>query len=112
MDSDHQNDIELNIKRHANGCWTWIGSQLPCNIFRYVADRCGTPLPLGQKLFRMPECKLGKECVNPEHIGTGVDFILTVQGRRQEVPQLPMATGVKLTSEDREFLKSLKVVWD
>jgi len=107
------NDVEAHIERRDNGgCWTWDGSPLQGNVSRVIAEAYGAPLPTG-KLYRMPECKLGKDCVNPNHLGTSADFVLALNGRRQEIPEPPRAVRiVRLTELDREFLKSVKVRWD
>ncbi len=60
----------------------------------------------------MPDCKLGKDCVNPNHLGTGADYVLASNGRRQEIPEPSRTVMVKLTAEDRRFLKSLRIVWE
>ena len=81
-------------------------------MYRVIAEAYGAPLPAG-KLYRMPECKLGKECVNPNHLGTETDYVLALNGRRQEIPEPSRAVKViKLTPQDRRFLKSLRVRWD
>jgi hypothetical protein len=107
-------EVEANIARHESGCWTWVGAPTTCNVYRFVAEAYGAPLPFGLgKLYRMPDCTLGKECVNPNHIGTGEDFVRALNGRRQEIPEPPMmATGVKLTPRDRRFLKTLRIEWE
>jgi hypothetical protein len=102
----------VHIERHDSGCWTWSGAPMECNVYRYVAEAQGTPLPAGPKLYRMPGCTLGKECVNPNHLGTGADFVLALNGRRQKIPEPSrMVMVVRLTELDREFLRSLKVSW-
>jgi len=63
----------------------------------------------------MPGCTLGKACVNPHHLGTGADFVLALNGRRQEIsepPRTATAKIVRLTKQDREFLRCVKVRWD
>jgi hypothetical protein len=107
-------DVEVNIKRHESGCWTWIGPPLECNVYRFVAEAYGAPLPNGHgKLYRMPCCTLGRKCVNPNHIGSRDDYMLTLDGRRRDNPEpLKTATGVKLTHEDRRFLKTLRIRWE
>jgi hypothetical protein len=107
-------EVEAHIERHEGGCWTWDGSPVDGNVYRVVAEACGAPLPVGLgKLYRMPDCKLGKACVNPNHLGTGEDFVLSVNGRRQEIPEpSKRETGVKLTPQDKRFLKSLRIGWE
>jgi hypothetical protein len=78
--------VAVHIDRRENGCWTWSGSPVEGNVYRIVAEAYEAPLPAGQKLYRMPGCTLGKECVNPNHLGTGADFVLALNGRRQEIP--------------------------
>jgi hypothetical protein len=115
MNNSHDwDDVEAHIERHEGGCWTWDGSSVDGNVYRVVAEAYGAPLPVGRgKLYRMPDCTMGKECVNPNHICTGEDFVSALNGRRQEIPEPPMmATGVKLTPKDRRFLKSLRISWE
>jgi hypothetical protein len=114
MNNSNWNDIEAHIARHDGGCWTWDGTPVDGNVYRIVAEACGIYFPVGRgKLYRMPECKLGTECVNPSHIGTGADFGRALNGRRQEVPEpSKMATGITLTQKDRRFLKNLRVRWE
>ncbi len=106
--------LEPHIERREDcGCWTWDGSPLEGNVYRIIAEAYGAPLPAGPKLYRMPECKLGKECVNPNHLGTGADYVLSLNGRRQEIPEPSRAVRVvRLTELDRQFLKSVRIVWD
>lgn len=112
-DTNDWRSIEVHIERHEGGCWTWDGSPLEGNLYRVIAAAYGAPLPAGPKLYRMPECKLGKSCVNPNHLGTGADYVLTLHGRRQEISESPKrVTAVRLTKLDREFLKSLRIRWD
>jgi len=85
---------------------------MECNVYRFVAEAYGAPLPT-EKLYRMPDCKLGKTCVNPNHLGTGADFVLALNGRRQEIPEPPRTDRVvQLTEQDRRFLKSLRIRWE
>jgi hypothetical protein len=104
-------DIESHIERREDGCWTWDGSPLDGNVYRVIAEAYGAPLPAGQKMYGMPNCTLGKECVNPSHLGTGADYVLALNGRRQEIPEPPKTVVVKLTPQDRRFLKSVRVRW-
>ncbi len=104
--------VEAHIERHEGGCWVWIAAPVEGNLYRMIAEACGTPLPAGQKLYRMPDCKLGKRCVNPNHLGTGEDFVLAVKGQRREIPEPPKTVKVKLTPQDRRFLKALRIGWD
>jgi hypothetical protein len=107
-------EVEAHIERHEGGCWTWVGAPMTCNVYCFVAEAYGAPLPVGLgKLYRMPDCRLGKECVNPNHIGTGEDFVLAVKGERREIPE-PSKTdaGINLTPRDRRFLKSLRISWE
>lgn len=105
--------VEAHIERRdEGGCWTWDGSPVEGNLYRIIAEAYGAPLATG-KLYRMPACMLGKECVNPNHIGTGADFVLALNGRRQEITE-PSRMGrvLQLTEQDRRFLRSVKVRWD
>jgi hypothetical protein len=106
--------VAAHIERHAGGCWTWDGSPVAGNIFRMVAEAYGAPLPVRRgKLYRMPDCTVGRNCVNPNHLGTARDFVLAVHGRRQEIPEpTKTGTGIWLTMKDRRFLKSLKILWE
>jgi len=111
-DTNDWRSIEVHIERHESGCWTWDGSPLDGNVYRIVAEAYGAPLP-DTNLFRMPGCTLGKECVNPNHIGTEADFALALKGQRREIPQPSRTvTKVRLTKLDRQFLKSLRIVWE
>jgi hypothetical protein len=104
-------EVEAHIERREDGCWTWDGSPVEGNVYRVVAEAYGAPLPT-EKLYRMPDCKLGKECVNSNHLGTGADFVLAINRRRHEIPEPPsMGRVVRLTERDREFLKSLRICW-
>ena len=105
---DSVTDLEQALKDVSNL------APMTCNVYRFVAEAYGAPLPLGQgKLYRMPDCKLGKACVNPNHIGTDEDFVRAVNGRRKESPgrskTVPM---VRLTRLDRRFLRGLNIRWD
>jgi hypothetical protein len=105
-------EVEAHIERREDGCWIWDGPRMECNVYRFVAEAYGAPLPT-EKLYRMPDCKLGKQCVNPNHLGTGADFVLALNGRRQEIPEPPRTVrAVRLTELDKEFLRSIKVRWD
>lgn len=107
------NDVAAHIERHDSGCWVWDGAPVGGNVYRVVAEAYGAPLPAGQKLYRMPDCKLGKGCVNPNHLGTGADYVLALNERRQEIPELPRTVKVvRLTELDRRFLKSLRIRWE
>ncbi len=110
---DDWNDVEAHIERREGGCWTWDGSPVACNVYRLVAEAYGAPLPTGRKLYRMPGCKLGKDCVNPNHIGTGEDYMLALDGqrRRWSEPQKNV-TEIRLSKQDREFLKALRIRWE
>jgi hypothetical protein len=106
-------EVEAHIERHEGGCWTWVGAPMTCNVYCFVAEAYGAPLPVGLgKLYRMPDCRLGKECVNPNHIGTGEDFVRALNGRRQEIPASKADARVWLTRQARQFLKSLKISWE
>ena len=110
--SNDWGNVEKHIERHASGCWTWDGSPLTCNVFRYVAEAHGTPLPAGQ-LYRMPGCVLVDECVNPSHIGTSDDFMRAVHRQLNDASEDPkMPIELKVTARDKRFLKSLKISWD
>jgi hypothetical protein len=51
--------------------------------------------------------------VNPNHIGTIEDYYLTLDGRRQDIPEPSMpSAGMTLTTQDKRFLKTLRVVWE
>ena len=71
--------IWADVQRHENGCWTWVG-QSGCNIIRLLAEMSGKPLPLLRRMYRMPGCVLGKDCVNPEHVGTAEEWMLRNHG--------------------------------
>jgi hypothetical protein len=105
-------EVEVHIIRHPSGCWTWDGLPVDGNVYRIIAEAYGAPLPT-EKLYRMPDCKLGKACVNPNHLGTGADYILSLKGQRQEIPE-PSRMGrvLQLTEQDRRFLKNLQIRWD
>jgi hypothetical protein len=105
------NEVEAHIERRENGCWIWDGFPVAGNIYRYIAEAYGTPLPTG-KLYRMPECKIGRDCVNPTHLGTGADYVLALNGRRHEAPEPPKTGTVELTARDRIFLKALRISWE
>jgi hypothetical protein len=60
----------------------------------------------------MPDCTLGKECVNPSHVGTREDYFLALGGRRQMPEPSKTGTGIRLTKRDREFLRALRVTWE
>jgi hypothetical protein len=111
-DTSNWNDVAAHIDRHDSGCWTWDGSPLEGNVYRVIAGAYGAPLPAG-KLYRMPNCKLGKACVNPNHLGTSADFVLALNGRRQEIPEPPKTVAAfDLTARDMQFLKSLRIGWN
>jgi hypothetical protein len=114
MDNNHDWDIiKCSIERREDGCWRWVGVLLPeGNVYRVVAEAYGAPLPAREKMYRMPECKLGKTCVNPNHLGTAEDFVLTVNGRRQQIPEPSRTATIALTTSDRRFLRELKIGWD
>jgi hypothetical protein len=113
MNTNDWDEVAAHIERREDGCWTWDGSPLEGNVYRVVAQAYGAPLPAGPKLYRMPQCTLGKDCVNPNHIGTGADFVLALNRRRQEAPEPSRTVAeVRLTELDREFLRSVKVRWD
>lgn len=65
--------IMADVERHDNGCWTWTGPK-GCNIIRRLAELSAKPLPANRRMYRMPECELGAECVNPEHVGTADEW--------------------------------------
>ncbi len=71
------NDVEM----HENGCWTW-SRRAECNIIQLLAELSGNPLPMNSKLYRMPDCGLGRNCVNPEHVGTSERWIARIQAQR------------------------------
>jgi hypothetical protein len=113
MDTNDWDEVAAHIeRRNYSGCWTWDGSPLDGNVYRFVAEAYGAPLPT-EKLYRMPDCKLGKQCVNPNHLGTGADFVLALNGRRREAPEPPRTVKVvRLTEKDKQFLKSLRIRWE
>ena len=112
--SNDWGDVEAKIERHECGCWTWTGAPVPSNIYRYVAEAYGTPLPTGKTLFRLPGCVLVAGCVNPNHIGTSDDFMRAVQRQLEDASEQPKTPPpeLKITSRDKRFLKSLKITWD
>jgi hypothetical protein len=110
-ESNDWSSVEVNIKRHDSGCWTWAGAPMERNVYRYIAEVHGTPLPTS-KLYRMPECRIGHDCVNPGHLGTGEDYMLALTGQRRQIHVPPKTGTVELTAQDRRFLKSLKVSWE
>jgi hypothetical protein len=115
MNNSHDwGDVKAHIERHESGCWTWDGTPIDGNVYRIVAEACGIYFPVGRRqLYRMPDCKLGTECVNPGHIGAGADFGRALNGRRQEIPEPSKAVAeLKLTPRDRRFLKNLRVRWE
>lgn len=61
--------IWADVDKHDSGCWTWTGAS-GCNIIRLLAELSRDPLPANRKMYRMPECTMGKDCVNPDHVGT------------------------------------------
>jgi len=105
--------LEPHIERRSDsGCWTWDGLPVDGNVYRIIAEAYGAPLPT-EKLYRMPDCKLGKACVCPHHLGTGADYILSLNGRRQELPEPPRTVRLlQPTEQDRRFLKNLQIRWD
>jgi hypothetical protein len=111
--TNNWDDIEPHIKRHESGCWTWDGSPVE-GVFRIVAEALGASLPSRNgKYYRMPDCTVGKKCVNPNHIGTIEDYWRTLDGRRQDIPEpCETSTGMKLTPRDKRFLKSLNIGWE
>jgi hypothetical protein len=114
-DAYNWSDVAAHIDRHASGCWTWDGSPVNGNVYRIVAEAYGAPLPSRNgKYYRMPGCALGTKCVNPNHIGTGADFVLALNGRRQRMIPEPSrtVTEVRLTKMDMQFLKSLRIRWE
>jgi hypothetical protein len=110
--TNNWNAVDVHLRRHESGCWTWSGPPVEGNVYRLVAQACGTPLPAGQKLYRMPGCMMGKVCVNPHHLGTGADFVLALNGRRQEISEPPRTVTIRLTPEDSRFLKTLRISWE
>jgi hypothetical protein len=72
--------IWADVQRHENGCWGWPGRKPECNIIRLLADLSGKPLPALRRMYRMPGCALGKQCVNPDHVGTAEEWMLRTQG--------------------------------
>jgi hypothetical protein len=112
-ESNDRGSVKVNLKRHKSGCWTWVGAPMTCNVYRYVAEALGAPLPNGHgKLYRMPNCTVGRKCVNPNHIGTIENYWRTLDGRRQDTPEpCERGIGMKLTPRDKRFLKTLKIGW-
>ena len=79
-------DLELaimaDVDMHEGGCWTW-NKPSECNIIQLLAKLIGRDLPVGRgRLYRMPECTMGKVCVNPFHVGTSEEW--TARVRRSE----------------------------
>jgi hypothetical protein len=103
-------EIEPHIVRHASGCRTWDGSPAE-GVFRLVSEALGIPLPSRNgKCYRMPDCTMGKECVNPNHVGSLENYYRTLEGQRRDTPEpSEMCSGMKLTARDKRFLKSLNI---
>jgi hypothetical protein len=71
--------ILADVDKHESGCWTW-GKPSECNILQILARLCGRRLPPGRAtLYRMPECVMGKDCVNPFHVGTSEEWLSSVK---------------------------------
>jgi hypothetical protein len=72
------NDVEV----HECGCWSWWGAS-GCSIIRLLAELAGNPLPVGTRMYRMPECKMQSACcVNPDHVGTNEEWEARVREKR------------------------------
>ena len=113
MDNTYSwSDLESHIERREDGCWTWDGFALEGNVYRVIAEAYGAALPGGQKMYRMPGCTLGKDCVNPNHIGAREDFARALQGQRREIPASKTITLSELTVQDRRFLRSCRISWE
>ena len=67
--------IMNDVDTHENGCWTWSKPRYEVNIIRLLAEMLGQPLPAGVNLYRMPECRLGAQCVHPRHVGTHAEWL-------------------------------------
>jgi hypothetical protein len=45
--TDNWSAVDMHLRRHENGCWTWTGTPVEGNVYRLVAQACGAPLPAG-----------------------------------------------------------------
>lgn len=84
--------IWTDIDTHECGCWTWKWPS-GCNIVRLLAELVGNPLPVNMKMYRMPECEMGSDCVNPEHVGSSEQWMARVSAwslrKGNHVPRIP-----------------------
>lgn len=39
MGESNWRSVEVNIKRHDSGCWTWTVTPLACNVYHCVAEK-------------------------------------------------------------------------
>jgi hypothetical protein len=74
--------IWADVHEHENRCWTWSGPT-GCSIIRLLAKLCENELPEGRKMYRMPDCELGKNCVSPYHVGTSEDWMFRLRMSRR-----------------------------
>jgi hypothetical protein len=142
-----------NILLTESGCWQWVGEPTTTKMHVYVAELCHATLPRGQK-YRMPDCVLGDECLNPSHVGTKAEWnsvvrhelgsrepskrdlaeedikafftkqeiewystmgSATYQGtnrQRRHLAEKQLQNWELSNSQDRKFLKGLRIVWD
>jgi hypothetical protein len=70
------------VQKHEDGCWTWNGPT-GCSIIRLLARLCDHSLPVGVKMYRMPECDMGADCVNPFHVGTSEEWMARMRRSRR-----------------------------
>ena len=101
MTDDVEDAIWRDVLKHASGCWTWTGPKI-CRVVCILADMTGNPLPIGRKMYRMPHCSLGIQCVNPQHVGTGEDYLWHLRARH--------SAGDQFTQDDLRFLSRLGVL--
>ena len=66
---------------------------------RLLAELEQIPLPMGKKLYRMPNCVLGKMCVNPQHVGTSEQYIRQIDPRNETIQTTFTADDVRLLRE-------------
>lgn len=92
--------IWRDVEKHENGCWTWSGPKI-CKVTRVLAELLGNPLPYGRKLYRMPDCVMGAECVNPAHCGTSEDYMLHVRLNKSLIGEF--------TDDDLKFLSQMAI---
>ncbi len=93
--------IWKDVEKRECGCWLWNGPTV-CKVVRVLAELMGNPLPAGRKMYRMPHCIIGAECVNPAHCGTSEDYMAHLRISKKAVGQF--------TEDDREFLAEIGIV--